>query len=383
MDWGPAYSSPLTEEQRDLVALVAGFAAKAVAPHAAAWDRADAYPDAMVEGMKRLGLFGMAVPARYGGLGLDHATACLLVEELSHAWISAAGAVNSHTTVAYALARFGTAEQQARWLPAMASGECRAAFALTEPDAGTDLRALRTVARPAPDGGWVLTGTKRFITNGRRSGLLLVLARTGPEQFGLFLVPQPGPGVRALSDWDKLGFRGIETCDLAFEAVPLPAVNLLGMASGAGWDQVIDALEAGRLAIAASAVGLARAAMTDAVAYVRVREAYGRKLSEHPAIRQQIAAMAARLNAARLLTLAAAAEKERSGASPAGSALAKVYATETAQEASLLALRLHGGYGYTSEYRAERYYRDAPAYLVGEGANEALLELAGRRLCAE
>lgn len=304
------------------------------------------------------------------------------MEEISRAWISAAGAVNSHSTVAHAIVRHGTEAQRAEWLPRMATGGCRAALALTEPQGGSDLRALRTTAVRLPDGRWRLSGEKRFITNGRRAGLVLVMARLETGGFGAFLAPQPSPGMTATSDWDKLGFRGIETCDLVLDSLLLPADALLGGQPEQGWAQVMDALDAGRLGVAASALGLARAALDDAVAYAGGREVGGRPLAQHPTVQMHLGQLATALNAARLLTLAAAADKDRRGESGSGSVMAKVLASQTAQDAALFCLRLHGGYGYTREYRAERYYRDAPAYLVGEGANDLLFTLVGKRIAA-
>ncbi|QIK05975.1 acyl-CoA dehydrogenase [Streptomyces sp. ID38640] len=363
-----------TEDERAIVATVRGFVDKDVRPVARELEHADTYPAALIEQMKRLGIFGLAVPEEYGGTPVSTPCYVLLTEELARGWMSLAGAMGGHTVVAKLLLHFGTGEQQARYLPRMATGEIRATMALTEPGGGSDLQALRTVARRDPD-GYVINGSKTWITNSRRSRLIALLCRTDPDATprhrGIsILLVEHGPGLTVSRDLPKLGYKGVESCELSFDDYRAPAGAVLGGVTGKGFAQMTKGLETGRIQVAARALGVGRAALEDALAYAQERESFGKPIWRHQTIGNYLADMATSLSAARQLTLHAAREADAGRRVDMEAGMAKLFASETAMQIALNAVRIHGGYGYSTEFDVERYFRDAPLMIVGEGTNE-------------
>ena len=366
-----------------IVDTVRRFVQREVIPVASRYEQADEYPQPLVDRMKELGLFGATIPEEWGGLGLDYSTYAQVVEEICRGWMSLSGVLNTHLMLAYALVHFGTAEQKKRWLPAMARGEHRGAFLLTEPHAGSDAQAIRTTARRDGD-SYVLNGSKMFITNARTATLLEIVAKTDPQAdpphkgISLF-VAEKGPGVTVSRDIHKLGYRGIETCEVHLEDFRVPASALVGT-EGKGFTQAMSGLEVGRINIAARAVGVARAAFEDAIKYSQQRSTFGKPICEHQAIQLKLADMATKIEASRLLVRQAAAMKDRGERCDLEAGMAKLFASETAREVSLEAMRILGGYGYTQEFPVERYYRDAPLMIIGEGTNEIQRLVIARQL---
>jgi alkylation response protein AidB-like acyl-CoA dehydrogenase len=371
-------------EIRDaLIDTVRRFVARDVIPVASEFEHADRYPDAIVETMKELGLFGVTIPENYGGLGLDLLTYIGVVEELSYGWMSLSGVVNTHTIAASIIAANGTEEQKQRWLPRLATGELRGCLSLSEADAGSDTRNVS--CRAERDGDeWVITGTKMWVTNGERAGIVALAART-PEGISCFIVEkEPGPasgGIRVSRDIGKLGYKGIETVEMVYDGHRVPADALLGDA-GRGLSYILGALEVGRINIAARAVGLARAAFDASLQYAQERQTFGRPIAEHQAIQIKLADMATKLEAARLLTRGAAERRQGGERADVEAAMAKLFASETAFEISIEAMRIHGAVGYTTDLPIERYYRDAPLMLIGEGTNEIQRLVIARGLLA-
>src|SRR5438477_9661015 len=350
------------------------FVEREVVPVASKYEHADEYPQPLVDRMRELGFFGATIPAEYGGLGLDYTTYSMIVEERCRGWMSLSGLLNTHLMFAYVLQMHGTAEQKARYLPALARGEHRAALCLTEPHAGSDAQRIRTTAVRRGD-HYVVNGSKMFITNARTATVYSLAAKTDPtadppyKGISLFAA-EPGPGLHVGRDIDKLGYKGIETCEVTFEDYRVPAANLIGGVEGRGFPQVLSGLEVGRINIASRAVGVAQAAFEDAIRYAQQRTAFGKPICEHQAIQLKLADMATKIEAARLLTRRAAAMKDRGERCDLEAGMAKLFASEACQEVSLEAMRVLGGYGYTKEFRVERYYRDAPLMIIGEGTNE-------------
>jgi len=351
------------------------FVAREVIPVASKYEHADEYPQPLVDRMRELGLFGATIPAEYGGLGLDYTTYAMIVEELCRGWMSLSGVLNTHLMFAYVLQMHGTAEQKARYLPALARGEHRAALCLTEPHAGSDAQRIRTTAVRRGD-HYVVNGSKMFITNARTATIYSLVAKTDPSAdppykgISLFAAEKDAPGVTVGRQLDKLGYKGIETCEVSFEDFRVPAANLIGGAEGRGFGQVMSGLEVGRINIAARAVGVAQAAFEDAIRYAQERRTFGKPICEHQAIQLKLADMATKIEAARLLTRQAAGMKDRGERVDLQAGMAKLFASETCQEVSLEAMRILGGYGYVKEFAVERYYRDAPLMIIGEGTNE-------------
>ena len=351
------------------------FVAREVIPVASKYEHADEYPQPLVDRMRELGLFGATIPAEYGGLGLDYTTYAMIVEELCRGWMSLSGVLNTHLMFAYVLQMHGTAEQKARYLPALARGEHRAALCLTEPHAGSDAQRIRTTAVRRGD-HYVVNGSKMFITNARTATIYSLVAKTDPSAdppykgISLFAAEKDAPGVTVGRQLDKLGYKGIETCEVSFEDFRVPAANLVGGAEGRGFGQVMSGLEVGRINIAARAVGVAQAAFEDAIRYAQERRTFGKPICEHQAIQLKLADMATKIEAARLLTRQAAGMKDRGERVDLQAGMAKLFASETCQEVSLEAMRILGGYGYVKEFAVERYYRDAPLMIIGEGTNE-------------
>jgi alkylation response protein AidB-like acyl-CoA dehydrogenase len=374
----------LTPEQVQIVDTVRRFVDREVVPTASSFEHADAYPTPLVERMKELGLFGATIPPEYGGLGLDVTTYAMVVEELSRGWMSLSGVLNTHMMLAFALKTFGTAAQRERYLPAMARGEHRAALCLTEPHAGSDVQRIRSTAVRRGD-HYVVNGSKMFITNAETATLFNTAVKTDPDADPPYrgislLIVEKGPGVAVTRKLDKLGYKGIETCEVVFEDCAVPAENLIGAKEGEGFKQVLAGLEVGRVNIAARAVGVSRAALAAALRYSQQRQTFGKPICEHQAVQLKLADMATKIEAAALLTYSAAAKKDRGERCDLEAGMAKLFASETCQEVTLEAMRIFGGYGYISEFPVERYYRDAPLMLIGEGTNEIQRTIIARQL---
>jgi alkylation response protein AidB-like acyl-CoA dehydrogenase len=366
---------PIDPELADeLVATVRAFVVKDVLPVASDLEHDDEYPTDLVEQMRALGLFGATIPVEHGGLGLDVATYARIVEELATGWMSLTGILNTHMIAATLIAHHGTAEQRARWLPPMAAGDVRGALSLSEPDAGSDTKALRCKATPDGD-EYVIDGTKMWVTNGERSGIVALAART-PEGVTCFMVEkQPGTrsgGISVSRTIGKLGYKGVETVEMTYTDHRVPADAVLGGPQnlGRGLRLILGALELGRVNIAARALGVARAAFEASLRYAQQRHTFGVPIAKHQAIQFKLADMATKLEAARLLTANAAAKLDAGERADVEAGMAKLFASEAAFEIATEAMRIHGGYGYTTELPIERYYRDAPLMIIGEGTNE-------------
>ncbi|HVW81847.1 MAG TPA: acyl-CoA dehydrogenase family protein [Mycobacteriales bacterium] len=366
-----AASETPEDVRREIVDNVRRFVAREVIPHASELEHADSYPTAIVEQMRELGLFGITIPEAYGGLGLDLLTYIGVIEELSYGWMSLSGVINTHTMLATMLAVHGTEEQKQKWLPSLASGEKRGALSLSEPDAGTDTRAITCKAELDGD-HYVINGTKAWVTNGERASLVILAARSAEGISSFIVEKEPGASYQGISvskRVGKLGYKGIETVEMSYADHRIPASNLVGT-PGRGLPQMLGVLEVGRINIAARAVGVARAAFDAAVAYAQLRTTMGKPIGEHQAIQLKIADMATKLEAARLLTKSAAEKRMAGQRTDVEAGMAKLFASETAFELATEAMRIHGGVGYTTELPVERYYRDAPLMIIGEGTNE-------------
>ncbi|MGY1781632.1 acyl-CoA dehydrogenase family protein [Geodermatophilus sp. SYSU D01036] len=376
----------LSPEERDVVATVRAFVDREVRPVARELEHADTYPEALVERMKQLGVFGLAIPEPWGEAPVSMPCYALVTAELARGWMSLAGAMGGHTVVAKLLLAFGTREQQDRWLPRMATGEVRATMALTEPGGGSDLQAMRTVAR-RDDEGWVVDGAKTWITNARRSQLVALLCKTDPQaqprHRGVsVLLVEHGPGLTVSRDLPKLGYKGVESCELSFDGYRAPADAVLGGVEGRGFAQMMTGLETGRIQLAARALGVGQAAFDDALRYAQERESFGKPIWRHQAVGNLLADMATSLTAARQLVLYAAERHESGQRSDMEAGMAKLFASETAMKVALDAIRVHGGHGYSTEFDVERYFRDAPLMIVGEGTNEIQRDVIARQLVA-
>ena len=376
------------EEARiQIVNLVREFVRRDVAPVAQELDREDRVPHDLIDQMKEMGLFGITVPEEYGGLGLDYTTFASIFEELSKGFMSLSGAIGTHHILTYVLVHYGTEEQKRRLLPDLASGRKRGGLALTEPGGGSDVASLKTSA--VKDGEeYVVNGTKMFITNARYGDAFCLLARTDnnaePNYRGIscFVAEKSDAGFKVGRELDKMGYRGLETCELIFEDYRVPAENLVGGQEGRGFGQVMSGLETGRINVAARAVGVAQAAFEAAIRYSQQRETFGVPISQHQAIQLKLADMATKIQAARLLTYDAAAKKDRGERVDLESGMAKLFASEVCLEVAMEAVRIHGGYGYIKESPVERYYRDAPLMIIGEGTNEIMRLLIAKQLLA-
>lgn len=373
------------EARSQIVSLVKDFVRREVEPVAAQLDRDDTVPLDLIDRMKELGLFGITVPEEYGGMGLDYTTFALIFEEMSKAFMSLTGAIGTHHIMTYVLTHYGTEEQKRRFLPDLASGRKRGGLALTEPGGGTDVANLQ-VAADRDGEEYVINGSKMFITNGRYGDTFCLLARTDrmaePNYRGIsaFIVEKGGEGFRVGRDLDKLGYRGLDTCELIFEDYRIPAENLVGMEESRGFGQVMSGLETGRINVAARAVGVAQAAFEAAIRYSQQRETFGVPIAQHQAIQLKLADMATKIQAARLLTYDAAAKKDSGVRVDLETGMAKLFASEICGEVTMEAMRIHGGYGYIKESPVERYYRDAPLMIIGEGTNEILRLVIARQL---
>jgi alkylation response protein AidB-like acyl-CoA dehydrogenase len=377
-------------EQREIVATIREFVERDVVPVASELEHADAYPTALVEAMKELGLFGVTIPEAYGGLGLDLTTYARIQVELSRGWMSLSGVLNTHFISAWMIGAHGTEDQRRRYLPRMATGELHFAYSMTEPHAGSDVQAIRTRAVREGD-EYVVTGQKMWATNGLRSSGVMLLARTDPDadpphrgMTAFIIEKEPSvheqPGLTVSPPLKKLGYKGVESTELVFDGFRTPAASVLGGEVGLGFKQFMGGIELGRVNIAARAVGIAQAAFEAAIRYAQEREAFGKPIAHHHAIQLKLAQMATKIEASRLLMLEAATKKDAGERADLEAGMAKLFATETAEEVALEAMRIHGGYGYSQEYSVERIYRDAPVLILGEGSNEIQQLLIARRL---
>ena len=376
----------LTEEEAFLVSTVRDFIDRDVRPTVRDVEHANEYPTRWIETMKQIGIFGLAVPEEYGGSPVSMPCYAQVTEELARGWMSLAGAMGGHTVVAKLIMSYGTDAQKAQYLPAMATGTMRAAMALTEAAGGSDLQAITTVARQDGD-DLVINGAKTWITNARHSGLLAVLVKTDPDakprHTGISIVlAEQGPGLTVARDLPKLGYKGVESCELFFDNYRIPASAILGGQAGNGFAQMMHGLETGRIQVAARALGVAAAALEDSLAYAQVRETFGEPIWKHQSIGNYLANMATKLAAARQLTRYAAERFDSGERSDMEAGMAKLFASEVAMEIALDAIRIHGGYGYSTEFNVERYFRDAPLMIVGEGTNEILRNVIVRQLVA-
>ncbi|MFN2616185.1 MAG: acyl-CoA dehydrogenase family protein [Thermoleophilaceae bacterium] len=383
-----------TDEQRAITEMVRQFVDKEVLPIAEEHDHEDKFPEAVVEQMKELGLFGVTVPEEHGGMGLDLTTYAMIVEELSRGWISISGIVNTHFIGSYLLMKFGTDEQREHFLPKMATGEIRAAFSLSEPEVGSDVQAIKAAATKTEDGDWELNGQKMWVTNGLGSGVVFVLMKNDPKAdppytgMTCFITEkEPGaaenPGLTIPPKIKKMGYKGVESTELVYDGYRCPPERILGGEEnglGQGFRQMMDALEVGRVNVAARGAGIAQRALELALRYSQERKAFGRPISGHQAIQFKLADMATKVEAARLLTLKAARLKDAGERSDLEAGMAKLFASETGKEVVEEAFRIHGGYGYSKEYEIERLYRDAPLLLIGEGTSEIQRMVIGKKL---
>jgi alkylation response protein AidB-like acyl-CoA dehydrogenase len=356
-----------------------------VIPVARELELADKYPEALVEQMRSMGLFGAIIPQEYGGAGLDFSTYAAVIEEIARGWMSLTGVINSHLIMAYAVLSSGTEQQRRRWLPSMASGERRGGICLTEPDAGSDLQAIRTTARRDGD-DYIINGHKLFVTNGAHGNTFAVLAKTDPKAspphrgMSLFITEKGEPGFTVGRKFAKLGYRGVDTVELFFDDFRLPADNVIGGREGEGFKQIMSGLEVGRINVAARGLGVGRAAFEAAIRYAQQRRTMGKPIAQHQVIQVKLAEMATRLEASRLLVRQAAEKKDLGERCDLEAGMAKLFATETAQFCALEAMRIHGGVAYMQDLSVERYYRDAPLLLIGEGTNEIQSLVIARQL---
>ena len=374
----------VSSEEQMMIDTVAEFIDHDVKPHVNRVEHADEYPEKWIQTMKDMGIYGLAIDEPWGDGKVSTEAYALITQELARGWMSLAGAMGGHTVVAKLIAEYGTAEQKDKYLPRMATGELRATMALTEPGGGSDLQALRTVA--AKDGeDYVINGSKTWITNARKSDLIALLVKTDPSAeprhkgISIILV-EKGEGFTVSKNLSKLGYKGVETCELVFENLRQPQSQLLGSVEGVGFKQMMKGLEIGRIQVASRSLGVAQAALNDAVKYSQERESMGKPIWRHQAVGNQLAKMATKLEAARQLVLHAARTYDSGERVDMEAGMAKYYASEMAAEVALDAIRVHGGYGYSTEYDVERYYRDAPLMIVGEGTNEIQLNVIAKQL---
>jgi alkylation response protein AidB-like acyl-CoA dehydrogenase len=367
-------TSQLSDEETMLVETVRAFIDRDVKPSVREIEHANVYPEAWIEQMKRIGIYGLAVPEEYGGSPVSMPCYVEVTQELARGWMSLAGAMGGHTVVAKLISLFGTEEQKQKYLPGMATGELRATMALTEPGGGSDLQAMTTTARVDGD-DLVINGSKTWISNARRSSLIALLCKTDPNAtprhsgISVILV-EHGQGLTVSRDLPKLGYKGVESCELSFDDCRVPASAILGGEPGKGFSQMMKGLETGRIQVASRALGVATAALQDALAYAQQRESFGKPIWKHQSVGNYLADMATKLVAARRLTLYAAERFDSGERCDMEAGMAKLFASEVAMEIALNAVRIHGGYGYSTEYDVERYFRDAPLMIVGEGTNE-------------
>ncbi len=392
-----AYSEQ-TDIQRDITEMVRQFVDEQILPNAEYYDHEDSFPEPIVEQMKELGLFGVTIPEEYGGMGLDLTTYAMIVEELSRGWISISGVVNTHFIGSYLLMKFGTEEQKDHFLPKMASGEIRAAFSLSEPEVGSDVQGIKATAKKGEDGSWELNGQKMWVTNGLGSGVVFVLMKSDPKAEPPYkgmtcFITEKEPwkevnegdyaGLTIPPKIKKMGYKGVESTELIYDGYRCPPERVLGgeeAGVGQGFVQMMDALEVGRVNVAARGVGIAQRALELALRYSQERKTFGKPIAQHQAIQFKLADMATKVEAARLVTRKAARLKDAGERSDLEAGMAKLLASETGKECVEECFRIHGGYGYSKEYEIERLYRDAPLLLIGEGTSEIQRMVIGKKL---
>ena len=373
---------------KEVVNNVGVWVDKEVKPVASEFEHADAFPEPLVQGMAEMGLFAIKIPEHYGGLDLSFECYAGVCIELARGWMSLAGIINTHVLVGWAISTYGTEEQKNKYLPRMVEPEIRAALSITEPDAGSDVQAIKTQAKRDGD-DYLISGQKMWVTNGQRAGIYLVLTKTDmsitPAHKGItaFLVDSGTEGFSVGRKLEKLGYKGVETTELSFENARVPASNILGNDEGNGFQHVMSALEVGRINVAARGVGLSQAAFEDAIRYAQQRTAFGKPIAQHQAQQLRLAEMATKIRAARLLTFDAARKKDAGLRTDLEAGMAKLYATEVAQEVVMDAMRIHGGVGYSSELPLERYYRDAPVMVIAEGTSDIQKLVIARNLLRE
>ncbi|MFN8130940.1 MAG: acyl-CoA dehydrogenase family protein [Solirubrobacteraceae bacterium] len=386
-----------TDEQKAITDMVRQFVDEQIIPNAEHYDHEDEFPEPIVAQMRELGLFGVTIPEEYGGMGLDLTTYSMIVEELSRGWISISGIVNTHFIGSYLLMKFGTDEQKERFLPRMATGDLRASFSLSEPEAGSDVQGIKSTAKQLDDGAWEINGQKMWVTNGLMSGICFVLVKTDtaaePAYKGMTcFIAEKEPGVHEnTGEWagftvppkiKKMGYKGVESTELVFDGYRCPAENILAGEAGLGqgFVQMMDALEVGRVNVAARGVGIAQRALELALRYSQERKTFGKPIAQHQAIQFKLADMATQVDAARLMTLRAARLKDAGERSDLEAGMAKLFASEAGRFCVEESFRIHGGYGYSKEYEIERLYRDAPLLLIGEGTSEIQRMVIGKKL---
>ena len=377
----------LAAEEKTFVDTVARFVDTDARPVVRELEHSNTFPAELIERMRTLGIFGLVIPEQYGGNPVTTPCFALVAAELARGWMSLAGAMGPHSVVSTLITRYGTDEQRERWLPRLATGEIRAAMALTEPGGGSDLQAMRTVATRQPDGSYVVNGSKTWITNARRAGLNALLCKTNPSAAPAhrgvsLLLLEPGPGFVVSRDLPKLGYKGVESCELSFDDHHAPAEALLGGVEGEGFAQMMRGLELGRIQVSARAVGVAQAAVDDALRYAQERESFGVPIWQHQAVGHLLATMATKVEAARRLMIYAAERYDSGERSDMEAGMSKLFASEVCLEVTADAMRVHGGYGYSPEFDVERYYRDAPLMVLGEGTNEIQKNVIARQLVA-
>jgi butyryl-CoA dehydrogenase len=390
-----AQTLDLTEFQIEILAAVRQFVDKEVIPNAQELEHGDTYPQAIVDAMREMGLFGLMIPQEYGGLGESLLTYALCVEELARGWMSVSGVINTHFIVAYMVRQHGTDEQKKRFLPRMATGETRGAFSMSEPELGSDVAAIRTRAKFNGDGTYTIDGQKMWLTNGASSTLVATLVRTDEgadkphRNLTAFLVEKPTgfgevmPGLTIPGKIEKLGYKGIDTTELIFDGYTAQASDILGEAPGQGFFQMMDGVEVGRVNVSARACGIANRAFELAVRYAQQRSTFGKPIAEHQAIAFQLAEMATKVEAAHLMMVNAARLKDSGERNDVAAGMAKYFASEVCSEVTQQSFRIHGGYGYSKEYEIERLMRDAPFLLIGEGTSEIQKNIISKRLLAD
>ncbi|WP_306361787.1 acyl-CoA dehydrogenase family protein [Nocardia sp. CC227C] len=376
----------LTADEQQMVDLVADFVDQRVKNHVREFEEDDVYPEEFIEEMKKLGFFGLLAPAEFGGVDVSTACFAAVTEQLARGWMSLAGAIGGHSVITYLIKTFGTPEQKSKYLPKMAEGAIRATMALTEPAGGSDLQAMRTVA--VRDGDqWSISGSKTWISNAAHSGLIGLLCITDrdakPAHKGMSVIlVEPGDGMTISKKLPKLGYRGVEACELVFDGRKVGDDAILGGVANLGWSHMMRGLEVGRIQVASRALGVGQAALDAAVRYAQERESFGKPIWKHQSVGNLLADMATKQRAARLLTLDAAQKLDAGVRADMEAGMAKLFASETAMQIALDAIRVHGGYGYSKEYDVERYFRDAPLMIVGEGTNEIQRNVIAAQLIA-
>ncbi|QCX27419.1 acyl-CoA dehydrogenase family protein [Nocardioides jishulii] len=376
------------EDQREFKALLRQFVDNEIKPVAREWEQAGRYPTEIVEGMKEMGLFGITVPEEYGGLDLDPVSFGLVFEEIARGWMGIAGILGSHSLACRLIAMHGTEEQKSKYLPDLATGKRRTGIGLTEPDAGTDLQGIRTTARLEGEGDdayYVVNGSKMWITNARYADPLPVLVKTDPSAspahkgMSVLLIEAGTPGFEVTKDIPKLGYKGTESCEILLDNVKVPVSQLVGGIEGKGMQQVLSALEWGRVNIAARSVGIAQRAYEEALAYSQERKAFGKAISEFQLVAAKIGELGTQVQAARLMAYWAA-DAVKNGRADGATGMAKIFCSEVALQASIDSLKVHGGYGYSTEFEVERLYRDSILMSIGEGTNDILRTVVAKSL---